>query len=191
MILALVLGAALGAQAVPPDGPGPRERFVICPGNARCPPRPYGRPGPREAGPNPIGAIIGAVAGGVIGRSRAAERSTQLTFGSNETALSLDARQTLDGIVRRLRMDPQFEAVVEGHADPRGNETENIALAGHRAEAAAAYLMGQGVPADRILTLSWGEGTPDEAGARADDADEQLGARRIVVVTLRRRPPAP
>lgn len=180
MILALLLGAALGAQAGPPAGPESLGRFVICPGNVRCPPRPYGRPGRREAGaphhrgPPPIGAIIGAT----LGRRAPVDEGAELSFGPNQVGLSREGRRALGPIAERLRANPRLEAVVEGHADPSGDEAANVALAGRRAEAAAAYLAGQGVAADRILVLSWGEAAP-----------AATAAPRSVIVTLRRRAP--
>ena len=180
MILALLLGAALGAQAETAAGPGPLGRFVICPGNVRCPPRPYGRPRRTEAaGPHHEGApLIAGIIGNMLGRTTPEGQSAEVTFGPNQAGLTPEGRRALGPLAERLRANPRLEAVVEGHADSRGEESANVALAGRRAEVAGAYLAGQGVAADRILVLSWGE---------AEDAG--TGAPRSVVVTLRRRAP--
>ena len=179
MILALLLGAALGAQAEPPAGPGPLERFVICPGNRRCPSRPsVGRAEERgfHAGP-----MINASPGLLIGHGRPrpplAERANMLLFATGEAALTAAGQALLDGIAERMGASGDVEALLEGHADSRGSEAANVALAGRRAQAAADYLVGRGVPADHILAISWGE-TGQTAAAE----------RRSVVVTLRRRP---
>jgi outer membrane protein OmpA-like peptidoglycan-associated protein len=179
MILALLLGAALGAQASPPAEPGPLERFVICPGNRRCPLRPSA--GRSEGGKPRVNTMIGAMPGLLIGHARPrdlnAGRPNMLLFAAGDAGLSVEARALLDAIVERMGAAGAVEMLLEGHADSRGSEAANRALAGRRAQAAADYLIGRGVPADRILAISWGE-----AGQAA------AAEPRSVVVTLRRRP---
>jgi hypothetical protein len=46
--------------------------------------------------------------------------------------------------------DPKDKLVVVGHADIRGPDSYNMALSRRRAEAVKAYLVSQGIPADRI-----------------------------------------
>ena len=100
-----------------------------------------------------------------------------LLFATGEAALTAAGQALLDGIAERMGASGDVEALLEGHADSRGSEAANVALAGRRAQAAADYLVGRGVPADHILAISWGE-TGQTAAAE----------RRSVVVTLRRRP---
>lgn len=178
-MLALILGAVLGAQAEPPAA-GPLGRFVICPGNVRCPPRPYGRPNRAGATRHERGnpTIAGLIAN-ATGAPMRNVQSIELIFAPDRAELTEEAGEMLGPITRRLRASPGLEAVVEGHAGPRGDPAASVALAGRRAEATAAYLAGQGVAAERILLLSWGEAAV--AGAGAEDS---------VVVTLRPRPPA-
>ena len=46
---------------------------------------------------------------------------------------------------------------VEGFADPSGSEAYNLRLGQERAEAVSEYLEGEGVPADRMRAVSYGE----------------------------------
>ena len=50
--------------------------------------------------------------------------------------------------------------LIEGHCDPRGTNEYNLALGDRRAKAAMDYLVGQGVAASRITTISYGEERP-------------------------------
>jgi peptidoglycan-associated lipoprotein len=50
--------------------------------------------------------------------------------------------------------------LVEGHADERGTNEYNLALGERRAEAVGDYLVGQGVRATKISTISYGEERP-------------------------------
>lgn len=72
-------------------------------------------------------------------------------------------------------------ATIEGHADERGTRDYNLALGERRANAAKNYLIGLGVSADRINTISYGKERPVALGS-----DEQSWARnrRAVTVTI-------
>lgn len=56
-------------------------------------------------------------------------------------------------------------AVIEGHTDERGSDEYNIALGQRRAAAAKAYLVSQGIAADRIDVVSFGEERPAAQGS--------------------------
>lgn len=53
---------------------------------------------------------------------------------------------------------------IEAHADARGTEAYNLALAQRRAEAVRKFLAEQGVPARTMTTVSMGEGHPQATG---------------------------
>src|SRR5437016_4109562 len=50
--------------------------------------------------------------------------------------------------------------LVEGHCDERGTNEYNVALGDRRAKAAMNYLVTQGVRANRITVISYGEERP-------------------------------
>jgi peptidoglycan-associated lipoprotein len=50
--------------------------------------------------------------------------------------------------------------LVEGHCDERGTNEYNLALGEKRAKATMNYLVAQGVPANRITVISYGEERP-------------------------------
>jgi peptidoglycan-associated lipoprotein len=59
-----------------------------------------------------------------------------------------------------FQQDPNFSVVVEGHCDERGSAEYNLALGDRRATAAKDFLVQQGVPADRLKTISYGKERP-------------------------------
>jgi peptidoglycan-associated lipoprotein len=59
-----------------------------------------------------------------------------------------------------LAQHPSVKVLVEGHCDDRGSEEYNIALGASRAESLKQALVTEGVPADRIRTVSYGEEKP-------------------------------
>ena len=58
---------------------------------------------------------------------------------------------------------------IEGNADERGTREYNFALGAQRAEAVRDYLVGRGVAASRIETVSYGKERPIDPGT-GDDA---------------------
>ena len=55
---------------------------------------------------------------------------------------------------------PQISITIEGHADERGTREYNLALGERRANAAKNYLVGLGVDAARVRTVSYGKERP-------------------------------
>ena len=59
-----------------------------------------------------------------------------------------------------LKARPEMGVLIQGHADERGTEEYNLALGERRARSARNFLVSQGVAADRIAILSFGEERP-------------------------------
>ena len=59
-----------------------------------------------------------------------------------------------------LAQHPSIKILVEGHCDDRGSEEYNIALGASRAESVKQALVRQGLPGDRIKTVSYGKERP-------------------------------
>lgn len=66
----------------------------------------------------------------------------------------------LEASARWLKADPAVLVLIEGHCDERGTNEYNLALGERRARATMNFLVGQGVPATRITTVSYGEEHP-------------------------------
>jgi len=112
----------------------------------------------------------------------AAAGSDTVYFGTDQSDLSPDAQATLRAQAKWLLANTTVRASVEGHADERGTREFNQALGERRAQAAKRFLMAQGVPENRLLTISWGKERPVATGA-----DESAWAqnRRAVTVVVR------
>lgn len=81
-------------------------------------------------------------------------------FGSNVAIIDDPSKAKLDEAAAYLAATPGSRIEVTGHADNRGSEAYNIVLASQRAEAVRQYLLGKGVEAGRLSTLSFGEFKP-------------------------------
>ena len=102
-------------------------------------------------------------------------------FGFNDTVLTPEARQALDGALECLKaVSAKQKVVLEGHADERGTEEYNLQLSNRRAAAVKKYLSDLGVSAGKLDTVGYGENKPavdghDEAAWTANRRVELTG----------------
>ena len=68
--------------------------------------------------------------------------------------------RTLDGNAQWLKSNPNHLVLIEGHCDERGTNEYNLALGERRAKSTMKYLVSQGVQANRITIISYGEERP-------------------------------
>jgi peptidoglycan-associated lipoprotein len=66
----------------------------------------------------------------------------------------------LDANAAWLKSNPSQLVLIEGHADERGTNEYNLALGERRAKSTMNYLVSQGVQANRITIISYGEERP-------------------------------
>lgn len=96
----------------------------------------------------------------------AALAEPQPVYFATDVAIIDDASKTkLDEAAAYLAANPGSRIEITGHADNRGSEAYNIVLASQRAEAVRQYLLGKGVEAGRLSTLSFGEFKPISSNA--------------------------
>jgi peptidoglycan-associated lipoprotein len=102
-------------------------------------------------------------------------------FDFDSAVLSPVATETLDRQGAWLRQFPNIVVTVEGHADERGTREYNLAIGDRRATAVRNYLSALGVENDRVLTISYGEERPADAGN--DETAWANNRRAVTVVT--------
>ncbi len=132
-----------------------------------------------------IGAGIGALAGGAIGRyqdKQEAELRAELegtgvsvvrngdnitlnmpgnvTFATNSADLSPAFFNVLNSVGKVLAEYEQTVVEVAGHTDSTGTDSYNQGLSERRANSVSAYLQGRGVIPQRLITLGMGESRP-------------------------------
>ena len=159
-----------------------------------------GKPGKGAA----IGAAIGAAAGVGIGvyqdrqqaklRDRLANSGvsvtrdgdnlilnmpSDITFPVNQSDITPGFYETLNSVALVLVEFDKTRVTVNGHADSTGPEDYNMQLSQRRSLSVANYLAAQGVAADRLQAVGYGESEPI-----ADNATEggRAANRRVNVV---------
>jgi outer membrane protein OmpA-like peptidoglycan-associated protein len=88
--------------------------------------------------------------------------SADALFAFDKAELSLAGRQALHDLTAELKEqgDALRAVYITGYTDRLGDDARNQALSQQRADAVKRYLVAQGVPADRILTVGFGEADP-------------------------------
>jgi peptidoglycan-associated lipoprotein len=81
-------------------------------------------------------------------------------FEFDESAIPPAGIQPLNANASWIKGHPDHMILIEGHCDDRGTNDYNLALGERRARSAMNYLVTQGVPATRIVIVSYGEERP-------------------------------
>lgn len=81
-------------------------------------------------------------------------------FLQDQSTLTPEGTDTLTKQAGWLKQYAQVSVQVEGHADERGTREYNIALSARRATTTRNFLIGQGVPANRISSIAYGKERP-------------------------------
>jgi peptidoglycan-associated lipoprotein len=85
-------------------------------------------------------------------------------FAFDSSAVSDSESSKISTVAEHMRANPNHALRIEGHADERGTDEYNRALGERRALAIREQLITAGVPANRVLTLSYGEDRPADSG---------------------------
>jgi len=86
----------------------------------------------------------------------------RVLFAVDQSTLSPEARSILTGQANWLNQNPGYTVLIEGHADEQGTREYNLALGARRASAVQQFLVSQGIPANRMKTISYGKERPLE-----------------------------
>jgi outer membrane protein OmpA-like peptidoglycan-associated protein len=150
-----------------------------------------------------IGAAVGGAAGAIIGDQmdrHAAElkqdipgatvervgEGIEVTFASgllydfDSDVVKPAARENLRALASSLEKYPGSDLLILGHTDSIGTDGYNTSLSVRRADAAAEYLVAQGVARSRIGTGGLGEEEP--VASNADEAGRQRNRRIEVAI---------
>jgi outer membrane protein OmpA-like peptidoglycan-associated protein len=78
-------------------------------------------------------------------------------YDLDKAAIRPDAALELDKLVKILKDNPGIRIELSSHTDVRATDAYNDDLSQRRAESAVAYLVSQGIAADRLQAKGYGE----------------------------------
>ena len=136
-------------------------------------------------GPGGAGGTDGALAGSVNDPTSPAYFNAtvgdRVLFAVDQSTLSFEAQQILDGQATWLLNNGDYSALIEGHADEQGTREYNLALGARRASAVQNYLISKGVAPGRLRTISYGKERPIEICS--DELCYSKNRRSVTVIT--------
>ena len=103
-------------------------------------------------------------------------------FPTDSSQLSSEAQARLMDFVTKLKADNKNVYLeIQGHTDSTGPKTLNMRLGEERAETVRRFMNQQGVPLNRVSTISYGDAAPVAPNnTRAGRAQN----RRVVVIVM-------
>ena len=104
----------------------------------------------------------------------------RIFFELNSHELNEDSQDLLQDQASWLKQYGNVNLTIEGHCDERGTREYNIALGERRAQAMKNYLIGLGVEAGRMSTISYCKERPAVLGS--NDAAWDQNRRAVAVV---------
>ncbi|MDB5242760.1 MAG: flagellar motor protein MotB [Spirosoma sp.] len=112
-------------------------------------------------------------------------KTTQLRaiqFVQSKTDLLPDAQPALEQLATFLKNNPTTEIELSGHTDNQGDFDENVRLSKQRVDVVKAYLVANGIAANRITTRGYGPTRP--IGSNNAENTRQLN-RRVEMTILK------
>jgi len=101
-----------------------------------------------------------------------------LMFATNSTELSTTDLGLIKRLSNILREFPELTLKLDGYADPRGNELDNMKLSQKRAKAVEVAFQEQGIAPSRVITEAHGE---TRITSDIDDSDSYAMERRVSI----------
>jgi outer membrane protein OmpA-like peptidoglycan-associated protein len=103
-------------------------------------------------------------------------------FPLDSSQLSPEAQTRLADFVQKLKADNKNVYLeIQGHTDSTGTKDLNLRLGEARAEAVRRYMNQQGVPLNRMATISYGQ---DDPVAPNDTRQGRAQNRRVVLIVM-------
>ncbi len=111
------------------------------------------------------------------------KKKTVVYFNSGSVRLNDQSMVVLDDLARYLLSDPtEILFRIEGHTDSTGRSLQNLELSRQRAASVRDYLLGQGVPEERLLAMRH-HGLRYPLNQGRNEAERQMNRRVEIVLS--------
>ena len=155
LVVAMTAGAC-GKKKIEPPTPGPTP-----PPAAETKPTPPPAPPPAPAPPKPTPPTEDEIfAKKTLEQLNEEKPLGDVFFALDSVELTEEARGILTKNLEWMKRWTSTKVMIEGHADSRGTNEYNLALAEKRADAVRDYLTSLGLAAERMTVVSKGEEQP-------------------------------
>ena len=134
-------------------------------------------PNRRVAAPAPVAPVAPQPQPEVTYETRTVTADGSVYFAFDSSALSPEARATLDEVARFAEQNPNHQVELAGYADRLGSAEYNRKLSERRALAAKEYLVQRGVAAENIQTAWYGEELAQGVSEEERQRDRRVDAK--------------
>jgi sortase system peptidoglycan-associated protein len=110
------------------------------------------------------------------------EISTEFLYQTNDVSIQQRYHTKLDNLASFLNKHKQFKIVINGYADARGSEHDNLKLSLDRVKTVEQYLAAQGVDKQQIVLNAFGE---KSAVQKVDSKDAYAFDRKVSLQLLK------
>jgi outer membrane protein OmpA-like peptidoglycan-associated protein/Tol biopolymer transport system component len=83
-----------------------------------------------------------------------------INFATNSAELAFKSKAILEGFSDFLKTNPAIKVAIQGHTDDVGDDAANLLLSENRAKSVYEYLVGSGIPSNRLSYKGFGETQP-------------------------------
>lgn len=83
-----------------------------------------------------------------------------INFDTGKSIIRDESRPIIDQIAEMLKANPELKLNVEGHTDNVGSPASNKTLSEERAKSVVTAIVGQGIAADRLNPIGYGQDRP-------------------------------
>ena len=159
--LSLLIGACARRPNIPAVAAPAPTQAAPTPAPAPPPPAPAPAPAaPAPPPPAPAATAAPAPAPPAPKEFQPNDNVKPIYFDFDKSVIRPGDAKTLDASAAWLKQNANQLLLIEGHCDERGTNEYNLALGDRRAKAAMNYLVAQGISADRMTIVSYGEERP-------------------------------
>jgi outer membrane protein OmpA-like peptidoglycan-associated protein len=109
-----------------------------------------------ETKPEPETPVVVVETKTEVDLNELAKQSTTY-YPFNVATLNEANKENLEALVAYMKANPKSKTTIYGNADRLGSESYNLTLSATRAKNVKTYLVSQGVPANRIKVVAYGE----------------------------------
>jgi outer membrane protein OmpA-like peptidoglycan-associated protein len=99
------------------------------------------------------------------------ELRQKIFFKFNKAAIMAISFEMLKEVGQALKDHPELNVRIEGHTDSKGSDKYNLKLSDRRAKAVRNFLLKQGIGAERMVAIGYGETKPIEDNETEEGRD--------------------
>jgi OOP family OmpA-OmpF porin len=119
----------------------------------------------------------------VVVTEKKIELKQTVYFDFNKATIKPVSFPLLNDVAQAMKDNPKIKVEVQGHTDSVGDDNYNLKLSQKRAESVKAYVVKQGVAADRMVPKGYGENVPIADNRTKEGRDQN---RRVEFVITER-----